>query len=104
MNKSLTLKWSITSEAGVPKSEIFINDTLKVKCDIKLNGKLITLNTSHADFKGTYRLSGVVNPDKSMKGSGENPAGQKIVWESKFLSPKCRRKEARRKNTSSRAG
>jgi imidazolonepropionase-like amidohydrolase len=79
--RSLNFPLKISGELLKPAGEITINDTVKVKCDIRLNGALVTLTTSYPGNSGMYRLSGLIDAvQMTFSGKGESPEGQSLDW------------------------
>jgi imidazolonepropionase-like amidohydrolase len=79
--RALTFPLKISGELLKPSGEITVNDTVKVKCDIRLNGCLITLSTSYPGNVGMYRLSGLLDSGTmSISGKGETPEGASMEW------------------------
>jgi len=75
---------SISGTVGKEKGEIEINDSTKVKVDIKIEGEVITIGFVPEKEKGRVRLSGWTKED-GFSGEGQLPDGSWVKWNAEFI-------------------
>lgn len=68
---------SITGEPTKPAMELIVNDTTKVKANVKRSKDFLTI--SYKGDKGTSRLTGLISGDK-INGVGEDAEGKAFNW------------------------
>ncbi len=73
----------ITGEPGSPKGEIVVNDSTKIKVDLKQTGETLTLGFSPDKKEGRIRLSGW-SKGKDFAGNGQLAAGTWIDWSASY--------------------
>jgi len=74
-----TYNLSITGEPGKHKAEINVNDSTKVKVDLKSSKSLITIGFVPEKGKGRVRLSGWTK-ESGFTGEGQLPDGSWVNW------------------------
>ncbi len=93
----------ISGEAERPKAEVSLKDSAKVSADIAVSGKLVSMSFTLKGDSGVTRLSGDIVPGASaatwtLKGKGQNSAGNWMKWTATWQSA-LERKDTAKKDT-----
>ncbi len=96
-----TGKLIVSGKPPKQTAEIVINDTVKIKVNLKVTDNNLALSFKDPDKKqeGTIRLSGWIE-DKKLSGTGEKADGSSLNWIAEFVTPeKEKKKESKAKDT-----